>query len=349
MESSTMYRQSYTYADIGLVPTTYSEVSSRSEVNTSKNFLDVPYSMPILNAPMATVASIKLIETLNENNIYGVFNRTDSLEDDLNAYKKLRNTRNFFSIGQNSEYEFYKHLIKEHGIKRLCIDVANGFHLRVGQVIRYIKSLGDNDIKVIAGNIGSLEGYIYLASCGADAVRVGIGNGAACTTSIATGVGMGQVTLLREIDKYRRRHLASTIHLYWPEVIADGGIREVGDICKALALGADMVMLGSMLAGHDESGGEIVYHNTTPMKRFSGQASSYIKGTNDYVEGESVLYPSRGPLDGTLKKISDGLRSCISYMGGNDVYIFESLNDDNFCLLSPNARIERTPHSKEVK
>lgn len=339
-----MFRQTYTYADIGLVPTWASEVTSRSDIDMRVPIFKEVYNLPIMNAPMATVVTIDMINKLAKAGALTCLDRTSKdINVDVRRYLELdvaAEDTTFLSLGLDYFAVNALTIFDMYGISRFCLDVANGYHTGVLDAIEAVKQSQPN-IKIMAGNIASVEGWRALAGVGADAIRVGIGGGAGCSTSIATGVGVGQASLIREIA-------ALKIDTY-PYLIADGGIREVGDICKALALGADFVMLGSMLAGTNEAGGEIVMVRDVPMKRFAGQASELIKGTNRYVEGVSTMYPLKGPVQNVLRQIDDGLRSCVSYMGGNTLMGLHNLKDESFCLLSSNARAERTPHSREIR
>lgn len=350
-----MFKMTYSYADIGLVPTKKSIAYTRDNVDLytasdyilySKDRLNGSYlRKPIMNAPMATVASIPLLNKLTEQGYIGVLNRTVLSQDidRFNQLTELAKQASYFSIGiPHPDYDYIEALV-DKGIRNICIDVANGYSHLVLELCEKTKKQYGDDIRIITGNIASVKGFLALKNAGVDGVRVGIGAGAGCSTSTQTGIGVGQASLIREI--------CTTFHDLSdnPAIIADGGIREVADICKAFALGADMVMIGSMFAGTDEAGGEEVLVNNRRMKRFAGQASELIKGSDKYVEGVSTLYPMKGPLENILNKISDGLKSCISYMGGVDIHDIKRLRDDNLCLLSPNARYERTPHGQDIR
>lgn len=329
---------SLAYADIALNPINLSEISSRNNIDTSCSFLGFDLKLPVLSAPMRTVTGAKMAQAMRKGGGLGILYRIEiATEDqDWDELSQGWETGLVPSVAATGALiERVKYLYSEYKVRAICIDTANGYHKIVGDAICMLKK-EFKDLKIIAGNAGSLEGYIYLFYSGVDAVRVGIGSGACCSTSLATGVGVGQVSLIREISKWRVGKEAHT-----PLVIADGGIKEVGDICKAISLGANVVMLGSMLAGTAEAPGEVI----DGKKRFFGEASRGAKGAEGrYIEGVTTLIPYKGPVNKILEEISDGLRSSMAYMNCKNLEEFRCLPDECFVQLSLNARIERLPY-----
>ena len=333
---------SLTYSDISLVPKKLSTIKSRTEIDTDTNFLGFDLKLPILSAPMRTVTGWRMAGALQRKGALGVLHRIEWASEDSdwqNIINALTNTNPnkwlIPSLPVTGPLEYTTQVLyNEYKLRHLCLDIANGYHTLVGEAIQLLKSRFP-DLKIIAGNVGSLEGYKYLHEVGADAVRVGIGSGSVCSTSIQTGIGIGQASLVSEISDYR-----FSINKIMPLVIADGGIKEAGDICKAIALGADVVMLGSMLAGTEEAPGEII----DGKKQFYGEASKGIKGTNGrFVEGVTTLVPFKGPVSNILEEISDGLRSSMSYMNCRTLNDFRWLDKNSFVQLTQNARLERLP------
>ena len=174
-----------------------------------------------------------------------------------------------------------------------------------------------------------------LEDAGVDAVRVGIGSGSVCTTSIQTGIGIGQVSSL--LDVYFARE-ESNLKI---KIIADGGIKSPGDIVKAIALGADAAMLGRMLAGTKETPGEVIKYDDQLWKKYRGSASFGVKMKNEFIEGEETMVPYKGAVKNVVDGISDGLKSSMSYM--NCFNLNELREKDTFTILSDSSFIERLP------
>jgi IMP dehydrogenase len=215
----------------------------------------------------------------------------------------------------------------------LCIDTANASNLAVLEKCERIKT--KHDVKVILGNIANGKTLKQLADAGADAIRIGIGGGSVCTTSIQTGIGIGQVSSILDVY-FARERLGLNI-----ELIADGGIKGPGDIAKALALGADAVMLGRMLAGTKETPGEVIKYNGQLWKKYRGSASFGVKMRNEFIEGEETMVPYKGPVKNVVDGISDGLRSSMSYMNCKTVDDLKKI--DAFTILSNSSYLERLP------
>ena len=192
----------------------------------------------------------------------------------------------------------------------LCIDVAHGHHKLVERAIKSIKEMLNDSVHIIAGNVATLEGFNALADWGADSVRCNIGGGSICSTRIQTGHGVPGLHTIFECAQSDRD----------AKIIADGGIRSSGDIVKALAAGADFVMLGSMLAGTDESPGEtLIGVLNTKTKVYRGMASKEAqfdwRGKCSSNEGISATIPYKGPVTNVLEDLSNGIKSGLSYSG----------------------------------
>ncbi len=339
---------SLTYSDISLVPRRLSSINSRNDVDTSTVFMGKTYGLPLLSAPMRTVTGSVMARRLLRAGCLPVLSRGNDVESEIQEFLNSAEVPGDAAVSIGATGDFLERAAKlvQAGARIICIDTANGFHASVGHAVKQLQR-SKVPLKIIAGNIGSVEGYEFMDKLGVDAVRVGIGNGSVCSTSIATGIGMGQVSLLKEIAEYRKRFKG-------PAVIADGGIKEPGDVCKALALGADVVMIGSLFAGTDESPGEVVQgsHLKYPgtemgrqYKRYAGEASRSVKGdTAKYVEGVTTWIPCKGKVEDTLQALDDGLRSSMAYMNCRTLEEFRNLPGNSFVQLSSNARLERTPH-----
>ena len=193
-------------------------------------------------------------------------------------------------------------------------------------------------VEVIAGNIATGEGARFLCEQGADGIRAGIGNGSLCETRIRTGVGVPQVSALLDI--------VNVCDKFDVPVIADGGIRYIGDVCKGLACGADSVMLGSLLSGTKETPGTIEkigkWPNEQLFKKYRGSASRDSKGSDKNVEGNHKVIPYKGKTIRILSDIKDGIRSSFSYVGANDISEYHSKVE--FVEVTQSGVKEAHPH-----
>jgi IMP dehydrogenase/GMP reductase len=244
------------------------------------------------------------------------------------------------AIGVKDDYLERAEELVQNGCNVLLIDVAHGHHKLVGEAIDELKTRLSS-VEVIAGSIATGEACEYLCEKGADSIRVGIGNGSLCETRIRTGVGIPQVSALLECVA-----IADT---YSVPVIADGGIRNIGDVCKGLACGADSIMLGSLLSGTKESPGEIEkvgkWPNEQLYKKYRGSASLDSKksrGDKKNVEGNHKVIPYKGKVKRIINDIREGLRSSFSYVGANNLSEFHSKVE--LIQVTRAGNIEGQPH-----
>ena len=241
------------------------------------------------------------------------------------------------AVGVKGDYlERAKELVF-NGCNVILIDVAHGHHKLVGDAIEEIKSKISN-IEVIAGNIATGDGAEFLCEKGVDAIRVGIGNGSLCETRIRTGVGLPTITSLFDVYSVADR--------YDTPVIADGGMRNVGDVCKGLGSGDDSVMVGSLLSGTKESPGQIEKQGEWPneklFKKYRGSASRDSKSNDKNVEGNHKVIPYKGKVKRILSDIEDGIRSSCSYVGANNLEEYRSLVE--FVEVTNAGQVEARPH-----
>jgi IMP dehydrogenase len=325
------FHQSLTYDDISLIPTAVSRVKSRTEPSTQCVFLGEELNLPVLSSPMETVTGVEMAKELVQLGCLGIINRFDSsLESVLQDQKNGVNLK-AVSVALNTPMEILEKLSEKNFI--ICIDTANANNKAVLCRSEEIKKRFN--VRIILGNIAHGASLEQLESAGADAVRVGIGSGSVCTTSIQTGIGIGQVSSLLSV-LFSRRDKKLKI-----KVIADGGIKSSGDIIKAIALGADAVMLGRMLAGTKETPGEVIKYDGQLWKKYRGSASFGVKMRNEFIEGEETMVPYKGVVKNVIDNISDGMRSSMSYM---DCFSLEDLRKiETFAILSNSSYIERLP------
>ena len=325
------YFLSLTYDDISLIPTEISQIKSRTETSTSCGFLGLNLSLPIISSPMDSVTGIEMAKTLSSLGCLGILNRFDSSLDEVISNPQNGNSIKIVSVALDSSNDVLKK-IAERGFM-VCVDTANANNQEVLNKTKEIKK--NFGLKVIVGNVAHGASLQKLEEAGADAVRVGIGSGSVCTTSIQTGIGIGQVSSLLSVlfarDKYNLKI----------RIIADGGIKSSGDVSKALALGADAVMLGRMLAGTRETPGEVIKYNGQLWKKYRGSASFGVKMRNEFIEGEETMIGYKRTVKNVIDSISDGLRSSMSYMNCKNLIEFQKT--ETFAVLSNSSYLERLP------
>lgn len=325
---------SYTYDDIGLVPRIPATVDSRSQIDTSIEFLDLKLDIPLIVAPMSTVVGWEFAIAARNAGIIVCIPRKNA----YNVYKfTVEHTNNpsiaIPSIGIQDVYDDTIAKFIDLGTEHILLDVANGFHTNVLKACIHLEQRFPY-LNILTGNVASEEGYEYLEKV--SAIRVGIGPGAACTTSIKTGVGLGQATAVRRVATRSLQLLYYRDCDEVPYIIADGGIKKPGDMCKAIALGADLVMAGAIFAGCQEASNPGTY---------AGEASAYNRSTTDYIEGaEFKVNLSNKSVEDIVNDYKQGLQSSMAYMGANNLQEFTYLDDNCFVKLSNAAKAERSAH-----
>jgi IMP dehydrogenase len=329
-----------TYDDVNIKPV-FSDVASRNEVELSTRLTrNITIDEPWVSAPMDTVSGPKMLRALDEKGGVGCLHRFyDNMSGKMN---EVIGEVSPFVVSMGMDGRFYDwveafYLIQSYvgyTIDAILIDVAHGHHEKMKKIMSHIQEY-PMDTDIIAGNVATAEGAVDLASWGADAIRLGIGNGSVCTTRIKTGIGVPQVTaIMQAVDGLRQAGYDDV------PIIADGGVRSPGDIAKALAAGADSAMIGSLLSGTKEAPGDVEYVDGEKYKKYEGSAS---KGEN-YVEGVKEKVRFKGPVEDVLKNLRDGLRSSFSYVGARDVDEFRA--NAELIRVSTSGHIEGKPHLK---
>jgi len=302
------------YDDVLLKPR-FSDIVPREDVDLStKISRNVRLGIPIVSSPMDTVTESEMAIALAELGGIGVIHRNMSIERQVKEVKAVKERGLIVgaAVGVFDEKRV-KELINV-GADLIVIDAAHGHSRNVLESLRIYKRLGDVD--VVAGNIVTAEAAEDLISAGADGLRVGMGSGSICITREVSGVGVPQLSAVAWVSD-----VASN---YGVPVIADGGVKRIGDIVKAIAAGADCVMLGSMLAGTDEAPGELIEKDGFKFKRYRGMGSREVIYRLDRYsklvpEGVSSLIPYKGSVRKILKNIIGGLKSGFGYIGARSV------------------------------
>lgn len=305
-------KQLFDYDDITIIPDQPSYVDSRSKVDISGNLCGIKLGLPIVAAPMPDVCNTKMCNALRQIGAIGIIHRFQSIDEQVAEFNLLSHD-GIAAIGVTGDYlERLKRLFNE-GCNKFCLDTANGANIKTEQAIYSIKKV-DKNIKLIAGNVASGRTFRWLSKCGVDAIRVGIAGGSGCATRNQTGIYHPMASLIREIYEYRQGDDIKC------QIIADGGIKGPQDMCKALALGADLVMIGGLFASCLESPARTMKLDGRLYKVFRGAASFSVQqeyGTDerpDNIEGFEKLIPYEGPLQRVISKFEDGLRSSLSYL-----------------------------------
>lgn len=274
--------------------------------------------VPIIAANMDHTGTFAMAQALAGHNLMTALDKFLTVDDWKKFLKSHADvlTHCFASIGvSDADYAKLEEIMRITPIPYICLDVANGYTEKFVSVLEHLREKYPKTV-IMAGNVVTGEMVEELILSGADIVKIGIGPGSVCSTREKTGVGYPQLSAIIEC--------ADAAHGLGGQVCADGGCVTPGDVAKAFAAGADFVMLGGMLAGHDESSGEIIEDNGKRYKRFHGMSSSeameqHHGSVADYraSEGRAVNVPYRGPVKDTVLDILGGLRSTCTYVGAH--------------------------------
>ena len=310
------FKEAVTYDDMLLVPQ-YSDIKSRSEVNIGSTLKGVEYQLPIMSSPMDTVSESEMLVAMDKAGGLGVLHRYNTIDEQLRLANEAfaRGVSDFaVAVGVTGDYLERAQALVDTGVETLCLDVAHGHHILMKDALTTLRKKFGNKITIIAGNVCTLEGVNDLADWGADAVRANIGGGSICSTRIVTGHGLPGLQTIFDCARTDRD----------VKIIADGGIKTSGDIVKALAAGADFVMLGSLLAGTDESPGQVFSSGDgKKYKVYRGMASVEAqvewRGEARSLEGVSTTIPYKGSVKKILADLEQNIRSGLSYSGARDL------------------------------
>ena len=307
----------FDYDNILLLPRKC-RVQSRSECDAGVELGGRRFRLPVVPANMKTVVDVPICQWLAENNYFYVMHRFDL--DNVAFVKTMKGKGLFASISlgvKQPDYATVDELVKLGLVPEyVTIDIAHGHADSVKDMITYLREKMPSTF-IIAGNVATPEAVIDLENWGADATKVGVGPGKVCITKLKTGFGTGgwQLSAVKWCARVATK-----------PIIADGGIRDHGDIAKSVRFGATMVMIGSLFAGHEESPGATVEVDGKLYKEYYGSASDFNKGEYKHVEGKRILEPIKGHLVDTLREMREDLQSSISYGGGRALADLKKVN-----------------------
>lgn len=323
------------YADVLLSPQ-FSDLKSRSEAKTNTILGYIKLEIPYVSANMDSITSYEMASVMGKLGGMGILHRFASNTEILEWLKKLvyDEVPAVPSVGVKESDKLLATMYRRF-TDALCIDIAHGDSLAAMEMVKFVKNIGFNTI--IAGNVATYNGAYNLMNAGANVIKVGIGNGSICSTRLQTGHGVPQVTALIEVALARDENNLGV------SIIADGGFNNYGDCVKALALGADACMTGSLLAGTKECPIKGIYRG---MASKDAQMDWQGKVNNTTPEGVSFDVNEKGPVSNIIKAMVGGLRSGMSYSGARTLQ--ELRTNAIFRRVSLNSTIENgTRHPNE--
>jgi IMP dehydrogenase len=332
-----------TFDDVILVPG-YNGIRSREMVTTTIKVKDKEFKIPLVSSNMDTITGAKMSTFMAKEGGLALLHRFMSVEDNVKVFQEVKKPEaTAISIGIGRDGLNRAEALVSVGAQIICVDVAHGHSKEVNRTIKALRESYKDNILIIAGNVATYAGADYLAAAGADIIKVGIGSGSVCTTRVKTGFGVPQLTAIVECSKVDR------------SMMADGGIRCPADAVKALAAGADFIILGGMLSGTDETPGELSERvnpdgSTTRTKMFRGMASR--EAQEDFMghmaewktaEGIATEVPYKGSAKSVIQDIMGGIRSGMTYCGAAEIRDLK--RKAQFMEVTAAGRIEGTPHA----
>jgi IMP dehydrogenase len=319
-------KDSFTFDDVTLVPK-YSSILPSETITSTKISHNLNLQIPLMSSAMDTVTESKMAIALSKSGGIGVIHRNLSIQKQIREVKKVK--KNNFpvgaAIGVNPKDIERVYKLLEAKVNLIVIDTAHGHTQKVLSMIKKIKKKFKKST-LCAGNIATGKAAKFLADAGVDIVKVGIGPGSICTTRLVTGIGVPQLSAILEIKKALKNYKTS--------IISDGGIKFSGDIAKAIAAGADAVMIGSLFSGTIESPGKTFKYKGKLYKNFRGMGSvgamsvgsadryyqEKFKNTSKYVpEGVEGIVKFKGSVNKIIYNLIGGLKSSMGYLGAKTI------------------------------
>ena len=320
-------KEALTFDDVTLAPK-YSEIlpsEADTKVQLSKNLI---LKVPLLSSAMDTVTESKMAIALAKAGGIGIIHRNLDINKQVQEIKKVK-SKNLLvgaAVGAGPKEMKRAEAILKEKINLIVVDTAHGHSKKVAEIIQSIKKNKLNQTTLCAGNIATSEAAKFLINLGVDIIKVGIGPGSICTTRLVAGIGVPQLSAILDVKKGIKNKKVS--------IISDGGIKFSGDIVKALAAGADAVMIGSLFAGTTETPGKLIKKNGQLYKNFRGMGSigamnkgsadryfqKKYKDTSKYVpEGVEGLVKFKGNVENIIYQLTGGLKSSMGYLGSKKI------------------------------
>ncbi len=317
-------RLGLSYDDVLLVPQ-HSKINSRQEVDlTTKITPRVTLKLPLISVNMSDVTGVRMAVALGKLGGMGFLPRFIPPEEEAEMVKQVKKEGVLVgaAVGIKEGEEERTRILVEAGVDIITIDVAHGAMEKTIKFTKMIKQKFGKKVDVVSGVVATYEAAVDLFKAGADSVRVGVGPGTICTTRIETGVGVPQITALLDTAKAARK--------YKRTILCDGGTKNSGDIVKGLAAGASAVIIGSQLAGCEESEGKLIKKDGKLYKMYNASTSKtekekHIKkiktGTyyTEHIEGVESMVPYKGTLEKTIIRMERSLRAGFSYVGAKNI------------------------------
>lgn len=329
--------QAITFDDVLLIPA-YNHHESRRvvDISSTDRLGKLALNLPVMSSNMDTITESGMANFMHSKGGIGVLHRFLTIENNILQFKACSGST-FVSIGCTSAELERAEALRDAGADFFCVDVAHAHAKYVGKTLKNLRQLLGSRC-IMAGNVATYAGADYLASCGADIIKAGIGGGSVCSTRIKTGFGIPMLTCIQDCARSDR------------SIVADGGIRTSGDIVKALAFGADFVMIGGMLAGRESTPGKIITKpDGSKVKCYRGMASreaqeDFIGEMHEWktAEGVSTEVPYSATENHVIADIIGGLRSGLTYAGADT--ISELQRKLNYVLVTQAGRVESLPH-----
>ena len=335
-------KEALTWDDVLMIPQ-YSEIETRKDVSIQSVFGKILLTTPVISSPMDTVTEADMVVAMSKAGGLGIIHRYNTVKEQCDIVRDAKMNGALYigaAVGATGDFlERTKELIHA-GVDLVCVDIAREDHILMKKCLEVLKPITEEtSIHLMAGNIATGSALLNLADWGADSVRIGIGGGSICSTRIQTGHGVPNLTALLDCVETWERVRPQQRR---PMLVIDGGIKTAGDMVKALALGADAIMCGSMLAGTSESPGEALEVKGKKVKQYRGMASREAqhnwRGTSSAPEGISTIIPYKGSVLDIMEDIAGNIRSGFSYSGAR-----------NLCELRQNAQFIRQTGAGQVE